>query len=289
MLNSDAIKCHRSNFAPSQVAIDRLKLDMGDIGTDIRIEFTNVACSGATINAGLLASYEGVFPSGNLIKSQIDQARDFLDETLTNSGLNNADIVLLTIGGNDVGFGAVVGACALYKKSGFNDPLLDLPSEFAPKECNNNPKLQQLLDDGKERGAFSEAVFVTFDTQKIDLKDIIEIHLYTHSSTANHAMRKKYRSAVYAMSKEDQKQLGLLLTELQKEFKESLVTRALLFKDFKKSEEQYLDYYYKNPDKPFCQTYIQPKLKMLLQKYPNIVDDTVNDMGDLLITNKPSN
>lgn len=137
--------------------------------------------------------------------------------------------------------------------------------------------------------AFSEAVFVTFDTQKIDLKDIIEIHLYTHSSTANHAMRKKYRSAVYAMSKEDQKQLGLLLTELQKEFKESLVTRALLFKDFKKSEEQYLDYYYKNPDKPFCQTYIQPKLKMLLQKYPNIVDDTVNDMGDLLITNKPSN
>ena len=151
--SSDVIKCHRSNFAPSQVAIDRLRLNMGDIGTDIRIEFTNVACAGATINAGLLASYEGVVPNGNLIESQIDQAKDFLDETLTNSGLNNADIVLVTIGGNDVGFGAVVGACALYKMSDFNPAqhFLNLPSEFSPQECNNNLKLQELLDNGKER------------------------------------------------------------------------------------------------------------------------------------------
>ena len=123
--------------------------------------------------------------------------------------------------------------------------------------------------------AFSEAVSITFDAETIKLKEIIEIHLCTHSSTANHAMRKKYRSAVYATSKIDQKQVRLLLAVLQKEFKEPLVTRALLLKDFKKSKEQYLDYYYKNPDKPFCQTYIQPKLKMLLQKYPNSVDDRV--------------
>lgn len=115
---------------------------------------------------------------------------------------------------------------------------------------------------------FSEAVLVTLNKQQIDLKDIIEIHLYTHSSAADHAMRKKYRSAVYAMTEEDQKQIRLLLIALQKEFQEPFVLCALLFKDFRKSAEQYLNYYYKNPDKPFCQTYIQPKIKNVITKIP---------------------
>ena len=119
--------------------------------------------------------------------------------------------------------------------------------------------------------SFSEAVIIKLDDQQIKLQDIIEIHLYTHSSTSDHGMRKKYRSAVYAMSNKEKSHIEELLTELQKEFSEPLITRALLFKAFKKSDEKYLDYYYKNPDKPFCHTYIQPKLRRLIERYPNAV------------------
>jgi peptide methionine sulfoxide reductase MsrA len=46
---------------------------------------------------------------------------------------------------------------------------------------------------------FSEAVLLTFRPEKISVGSLIEIHLRTHSSTSNHSMRRKYRSAVYAL------------------------------------------------------------------------------------------
>jgi peptide-methionine (S)-S-oxide reductase len=47
---------------------------------------------------------------------------------------------------------------------------------------------------------FSEAVIVEFDPDLISLGNLIEIHLYTHSCTSDHAMRSKYRSAVYTFN-----------------------------------------------------------------------------------------
>ena len=52
-----------------------------------------------------------------------------------------------------------------------------------------------------EEEAFSEGVVIHFDQDKISLKTLIEIHLYTHKSTSNHALRERYRSAVYVFSK----------------------------------------------------------------------------------------
>ena len=49
---------------------------------------------------------------------------------------------------------------------------------------------------------FSEGVIIHFDNNIIDLRLLITIHLYTHSSMANHAMRNKYRSAIYTFDKE---------------------------------------------------------------------------------------
>ena len=125
---------------------------------------------------------------------------------------------------------------------------------------------------------FSEAVLVEFNEDEISLKDLIEIHLNTHSSTSNHSMRQKYRSAVYVMSKEDAVQVSIVLDDLQTNFEQSLVTQVLPFKAFKINEEDYQDYYYKNPDKPFCQTYIKPKLEKVLKINPNAVDLVKNSL-----------
>ena len=51
-----------------------------------------------------------------------------------------------------------------------------------------------------ENDSFSEAVIVHFDADLIDLSVLIEIHLNTHSSTSDHELRTKYRSAVYTFS-----------------------------------------------------------------------------------------
>jgi len=47
---------------------------------------------------------------------------------------------------------------------------------------------------------FSEAVLLTFQPDEISVGSLIEIYLRTHSSTSNHAVRRKYRSAVYRRS-----------------------------------------------------------------------------------------
>jgi len=39
-----------------------------------------------------------------------------------------------------------------------------------------------------------------------------------------------------------------------------IITKAYAFKEFRTSSDNYQDYYQKNPNKPFCKRYIQPKL-----------------------------
>ncbi|NJX15255.1 peptide-methionine (S)-S-oxide reductase [Tamlana crocina] len=123
-----------------------------------------------------------------------------------------------------------------------------------------------------DEASWSEAVVVHFKANEITLKTLIEIHLQTHKSTSNHSMRKKYRSAIYTCSKQQTKVSKQILIELQSLFKNQLVTQVLPFESFKPSREQIRDYYYKNPEKPFCENFITPKLRLLLNKYSALVN-----------------
>ena len=117
--------------------------------------------------------------------------------------------------------------------------------------------------------AFSEAVIVHFEPEIIPLKMLIEIHLHTHKSTSNHSFRSKYRSAIYCFSEEQKREVQRILAQLQKEFKDPLVTQILPFQPFQASRESLHDYYRRNPEKPFCERYIAPKLQFLLKQYSN--------------------
>jgi len=117
----------------------------------------------------------------------------------------------------------------------------------------------------------SEAVIVHYDEKKISLDTLTEIHLHTHNATSNHTFRTKYRSAVYTFSKPQQLEAQTILNEKQKLFEKSLVTKVYPFGDFRLNDEQYLDYYKSNPEKPFCQVRIEPKLRVLLERYGEYV------------------
>lgn len=122
-----------------------------------------------------------------------------------------------------------------------------------------------------EDDAYSEAVIVYFDPGKITLDILIEIHLYTHKSASNHTMRTKYRSAVYAFSKDQADASKAIINRLQSHFEKPLVTKVYGFKNFQSSRESLLDYYYKNPSKPFCKMYIHPKLKLLQDQFSKYI------------------
>lgn len=113
----------------------------------------------------------------------------------------------------------------------------------------------------------SEAVLVKFNTDEINLPLLIAIHLHSHSCTADHLFSKKYRSAIYVFN-EDQKAESLsAIKAMQIEFDQPILTKVLSYVSFKENKEEFLDYYYKNAERPFCTKYIEPKLKALKDRF----------------------
>ena len=123
----------------------------------------------------------------------------------------------------------------------------------------------------KENESFSEAIIVHFNTEVITLKHLIEVHLHTHKSTSAHSMRHKYRSAVYYFSEEQKIEAEFILNGFQTTFQNKLITKIYPFSEFKASREAIQNYYLKNPNKPFCERFINPKLELLLHQFSELV------------------
>jgi len=115
--------------------------------------------------------------------------------------------------------------------------------------------------------AFSEAVIVHYKKADISLKTLIEVHLHTHKSSSKHSMRKKYRSAVYTFSGSQEEQAKSIISSFQPEFDNKLITEVHPFKSFRPSPEAIQNYYKKNPSKPFCTKYIDPKLSVIADQF----------------------
>ncbi len=119
--------------------------------------------------------------------------------------------------------------------------------------------------------SFSEGVIVRFNNKLIAQSTLISIHLHTHSCTSNHSMRSKYMSAVYTFSEEQKEEVIANLAQLQNDIQKPIITQVLSFRNFKLNQQSFLNYYYNDPERPFCQSYISPKLKILFNKYKNHV------------------
>ena len=133
--------------------------------------------------------------------------------------------------------------------------------------------LQGWISSSNNNEVFSEAVIVQYDNKIIELETLIEVHLHTHSCTANHSMREKYRSAIYYYDDEQKVQIIKSLAHFQKDFTKKIITQVIPFIDFKLNIEDQLNYYQKNPDKPFCQNIINPKLKIIIQKFSKVINN----------------
>ncbi|MFD2916532.1 peptide-methionine (S)-S-oxide reductase [Psychroserpens luteus] len=123
-----------------------------------------------------------------------------------------------------------------------------------------------------ENSSFSEGVCVNYNPITVNVQLLIEVHLLTHKSTVNHSMRDKYRSAIYTFSEEQKLNAENILEVLNEKYQNKLVTLVLNFGEFKASREEITNYYYNNPEKPFCETFINPKLRLLLENYSAYID-----------------
>lgn len=118
---------------------------------------------------------------------------------------------------------------------------------------------------------YSEGVIVHYNDNQISLEDLIEVHLLTHSSSSNHSMRKKYRSAIYVFDRTQEHEAKEIFSNKSIEMNKQFITLIIPIQDFKLNQEKYLDYYRKNPEASFCKNYIHPKLKKLSKSHAKLL------------------
>jgi len=129
---------------------------------------------------------------------------------------------------------------------------------------------QGFISSTEPNCSFSEAVIVSYDSLTLDIKSLIEIHVRTHSSTSEHRLRDKYRSAIYFFSDSQSRAALKALHDIQRDFKKELITLVLPFVSFRESNERYRNYYQQGPERPFCQRYIDPKLQLIKSEYSQL-------------------
>lgn len=116
--------------------------------------------------------------------------------------------------------------------------------------------------------SLSEAVIVTFDPRAIDVRTLVGVHLHSHASTVMHRFRDRYRSAIYVVSDVETAEVRHAMAAIQPELAAPIITEVLPLRRFVLNEERYLDYYRRDPSRPFCQTNIEPKLARVRERFP---------------------
>lgn len=115
---------------------------------------------------------------------------------------------------------------------------------------------------------FSEGVLTEFEPDYIDLATLVAVHLHTHSCTSNHALRDRYRSAIYVFSATQAESTKNAIARLQvTDFDLPIITEVCLFGAFRGNEERYLHYGQRHAGQPFCERFINPKLMLLRERF----------------------
>jgi len=113
----------------------------------------------------------------------------------------------------------------------------------------------------------AEVIQVVFDPEVVSLVRILEIFWRTHDPTTLNRqgadVGTQYRSAIFYHSDTQGDIATKLKQELEKQaiWDKPVVTEITAFDAFYKAEDYHQDYYNQNPNQPYCQFVIVPKLE----------------------------
>jgi len=119
----------------------------------------------------------------------------------------------------------------------------------------------------------TETVQVTFDPKQISYKDVLEVFFTTHDPTTLNRqgadVGTQYRSAIFYHNNGQKEVAEEVIAHFNgaKIWKKPIVTEVAQFKAFYKAEDYHQRYFERNPNAPYCQVVIEPKIAKLRQHY----------------------
>ncbi len=125
----------------------------------------------------------------------------------------------------------------------------------------------------------AEVAQITFDPEVTSFSDILEVFFMTHDPTTlnrqGNDVGTQYRSVIFYHS-EKQKETAekvIKLFEEEKVYNKPIVTEVTPFTAFYPAEKYHQDYFEKNPNQPYCQYVIVPKI----EKFRKIFKDQLKN------------
>jgi peptide-methionine (S)-S-oxide reductase len=119
----------------------------------------------------------------------------------------------------------------------------------------------------------AEVVQLTFDPAVISFRELLEIFFTIHDPTTLNRqgadVGTQYRSVIFYHSPQQKQAAEQVIAELNAAdvWGRPIVTQLVPFEGFHRAEDYHQGYFRHNPEQPYCQAVVAPKVAKLRQKF----------------------
>jgi peptide-methionine (S)-S-oxide reductase len=133
-----------------------------------------------------------------------------------------------------------------------------------------DPNYRQVCDGTT---GHAEVVQVTFDPRELSFRELLELFFTIHDPTTLNRqggdVGTQYRSVIFYHSAAQKKTVEELIAELNAAgiWPRPIVTELVPFQVFYRAEDYHQEYFRRNPEQPYCQMVVAPKVAKLRKKF----------------------
>lgn len=133
-----------------------------------------------------------------------------------------------------------------------------------------NPTYERVCDGDT---GHAEVVQVTYDPERISFRDLLEVFFVIHDPTTlnrqGNDVGTQYRSAIFYHTPGQKAEAEKIVRELAEDraFPGSIVTEIVPAEHFYMAERYHQEYFENNPNQPYCQFIVAPKVAKFRQKF----------------------
>jgi peptide-methionine (S)-S-oxide reductase len=123
----------------------------------------------------------------------------------------------------------------------------------------------------------NEVVKLTYDTDQISLREILEIFFVIHDPTTlnrqGNDVGTQYRSGIYTTSDAQREVAESVIREMveSKTYKSPIVTEVVPLADYSAAEAYHQDYFANNPNQGYCSFVVGPKVEKFKKTFASRV------------------
>jgi peptide-methionine (S)-S-oxide reductase len=132
------------------------------------------------------------------------------------------------------------------------------------------PTYEQVCSD---KTGHAEAIQITYFPEEISFREILEIFFTVHDPTTlnrqGNDRGSQYRSAIFYHNEAQKFIAEQVIKDLTKDklYPNPIVTEIRPYKVFYSAEDYHRDYFDNNPDQPYCQAVVAPKVAEFRKKW----------------------